>query len=239
MIFDLIILLIILLFGFLGLRNGFVYSIFRFLGWIAAVIAAIFLQSYVVNLIKEYTLFYDNYANHISSVCHGFIDRYTGGVQGNVPGAFGESLEDATTDVIDSAAANIADASFSVIVFIILVFLIKFILFLFTVLFSKKYHEGFVGGVDGIAGCVLGVIQGVIIVLVLLALLMPVSFAVSPNFYETVNETMKNSLLTELLYKNNPFLNLVNGFIPEEFLPSNWADPEPVQDVDKDWDNLV
>lgn len=239
MIFDLIILLIVIFFGFLGLRNGFVYSIFRFLGWIIAIVGAVFLQSHLVSLFKEYTMFYEDYSTHITTVCHEFVDRYTGGIPGSVPGAFGDSLDDITDDIIDTAAANIAEASFSVIVFISLVLIIKFILFLLTMLLSKKYHDGFIGGADGIAGCILGVIQGILIVFVLLALLMPLSFAISPEFYESVNLRMENSLITEFLYTHNPFLKLVNGFIPDEFLPANWADTEPVENVEKDWNNLV
>lgn len=209
------------------------------MGWLVAVVSAIFLHSMLVNAIKEYTLFYTNYAKHVEEVCYGFIDRYTGGIPGSVPGAFGESLEEITDDIIVSAAAKIASASFNVIIFIALVFLIKFVLFLIIVLFSKKYHDGFVGGMDGIAGCILGVLQGVIIVFVLLALLMPLSFTVSPNFYEWVNETMSNSLITETLYVNNPLLAFIDGFVPEEFLPTNWATTENYDYVEKDWDNLV
>lgn len=239
MIFDLIILLIVIFFGFLGLKNGFIYSIFRFLGWVVAIVAAIFLQSYVVSILKEYTMFYEDFSSHINQVCHEFIDRYTGGIPGSVPGAFGESLDDITDDVIDTAAGGIAEAAFTVIVFIGLVLLIKFILFLFTMLLSKKYHDGFVGGVDGIAGCILGVLQGLLISLVLLALLMPLSFAISPDFYEAVNLKMENSLITGFLYSHNPFLELINGFIPDEFLPSNWAETEDIENVEKDWNNLV
>lgn len=239
MILDLIILLILVVFGFLGLKNGFVYSIFRFLGWVVAIVAAVFLQSTLVNALKEYTMFFVDYSDHVEGVCYGFIERYTGGIPGSVPGAFGEALDEITDEVIVAAAEKISDASFNAIVFVSLVFLIKFILFLVTILFSKKYHEGFVGGVDGIMGCILGVVQGLVIVLVLLALLMPLSFTVSPNFYDWVNTTMSNSLVTELLYTNNPFLSFVNGFVPDEFLPNSWGDVEDADYDEKDWNNLV
>lgn len=239
MILDLILILIIGIFGFLGLKNGFVYSIFRFMGWIVAVVAAIFLQSLLVNAIKEYTTFYTSYHTHVEEVCHGFVDRYTGGIPGSVPGALGESLDEITDDIIMSAADKIADASFNVIIFISLVLLIKFIMFLITILFSKKYHEGFVGGLDGIFGCILGIAQGAVIVLILLTLLMPMSFIISPDFYEWINDTMSRSLLTEYIYVNNPFLGFVDGFVPTEFLPSNWAGTESNEYVEKDWNNLV
>lgn len=239
MILDLIIILILVLFGFLGLRNGFVYSIFRFMGWVVALVAAVFLQSTLVNAIKEYTMFFNSYSDHVLKVCQGFIDRYTGGIPGSVPGAFGEALDKITDDIIISAAEKISEASFNAIVFVSLVFLIKFVMFLITILFSKKYHDGFVGGVDGIVGCLLGVGQGLVIVLVLLALLMPLSFTISPNFYDWVNNTMSNSLITEFLYTNNPFLKLVDGFVPDEFLPSNWGDVDDMNYDEKDWNNLV
>lgn len=239
MIFDLIIILIIGLFGFLGLRNGFVYSIFRFLGWIIALVGGVFLHSILVNLIKEYTLFYSNYLKHVEEVCHNFVDKYTGAVTGSVPGVLGGSLDDITNEVITNAAEKIADASFSVIIFIILVLLIKFILFLITVLFSQKYHDGFVGGVDGILGCILGVAQGIVIVLIALTLLMPLSFVISTDFYMWVSDTMSRSLFAELIYTSNPFLNLINGFMPEEFLPTSWSNTEDYQYVEKDWNNLV
>ena len=239
MIFDLIIILIVGLFGFLGLRNGFIYSIFRFLGWIIALVGAVFLQSFLVNAIKEYTLFYSKYLLHVEEVCRSFVTKYTGGVEGSVPGVLSDSLEDITDSIIISTAEKIANASFSVIVFIILVLLIKFILFLVTVLFSKKYHEGFVGGIDGIAGCILGVAQGIVIVLIALAVLMPLSFVVSTDFYGWVTDTMSSSLFTELIYKDNPFLGLIDGFIPQEFLPTNWTNTENYQYNEKDWNNLV
>lgn len=239
MILDLIVLLIIVVLGFLGLRNGFVYSIFRFMGWVVALVAAVFLQSTLVNAIKEYTMLFNNYSEHVTEVCHGFIDRYTGGIPGSVPGAFGKAIEEVTDDIIIAAAEKIAEASFNAIVFVSLVLLIKFIMFLITMLFSKKYHDGFVGGVDGIMGCILGVGQGLIIVLVLLALLMPLSFTISPNFYDWVNDTMSNSLLTDFLYTHNPFLSLVDGFVPDEFLPSTWGDVQDTNYDEKDWNNLV
>jgi uncharacterized membrane protein required for colicin V production len=239
MILDLVVLLIILLFGFLGLRNGFAYSIVRFMGWIGAMVLAVIFHSYVSDAIKDYTMFYEDYHAHINAVCHSFMDQNTSEITGSVPGSFGDDLSDVTNNVIDATAENIANASFNLIVLIIMVILIKFIFFLFTMLFSKKYHDGFVGGIDGIAGCILGVVQAVLIVLVLLALLMPLSLAIGTEFYDSVNQQMDNSLITGSIYANNPFLSFVDGFVPDEFLPSKWVESEPTENVEKNWENLV
>jgi uncharacterized membrane protein required for colicin V production len=239
MFLDIVVVLIILVFAFFGLKNGLMQTIFRMGGWLIAIAGAFFLADTAQDLIKAHTKWYETYQAHVEKVCMTFLDKYTGGIPGSVPGAFGEAIESAGRTVATEAAETITKASFNVVAFLGLILAFKLILFILTFFLSRKHNKGFVGGVDGFAGMLVGIIQGIVVILVLLAVLLPVSFSVSTDLFDRISAMMDDSIFTGLLYELNPLIAIVDGYIPDHILPDNWFDKGDYTYEMKDWGNLI
>lgn len=215
---DIAIIIIVGLFAFLGLRNGFFYTLFRALGWLIAIVGALLLGRVARGFLKDHTLVYDAIFEKVKAVCLNFTDQY---VSSRIPagaGAIGDNIRNLAEQAAISTAETIADVILAMITFIVLVVLIKLVLFLVTRLFSKKHHKGFIGGIDGIAGMALGAIQGILVVLVLLTVLIPASFAFGPESYMKVNSTLERSFFAYNVYHANPIPKFIGTVTPEQLL---------------------
>jgi uncharacterized membrane protein required for colicin V production len=221
---DIILLIIIAIFVIFGFKNGFVYTLFRVLGWLVAIAVAYFTRDQVREFLMDHTPVYDWYHGHIYNILSQFVGRYTGGVSSNLPNALGGALDSFGGKVAEEAANSIASSSFAVLSFIAAVLVVKLILFLFTLLFSRKYHGGFIGGIDALGGIFVGFIQGVFIVFIILLLITPVSFAIGPGAFDAVSKTLDHSFFSNTLYQNNPLSTLSEGFIPGDINPNELMD---------------
>ncbi|MDR3305101.1 MAG: CvpA family protein [Clostridiales Family XIII bacterium] len=217
-----------------GFRSGFLISLSRIGGWIGAVAVAFFFHEKVEAWVLEHTKFFDSVHDRILQVCLSFVDRYTGGVTGSLPGDFGSALDNIGGALASEAAGKITDHAFTVFVFVGIIIGIKLILFVLTLLLSRKYHDGFIGGVDGFVGLLFGLFQSIIAILVLFALLMPLSYTMSANAHDFVEREMDESVVAELIYRNNPILDVINGFIPADLNPNRWLNKGDYNDV-PDW----
>ncbi|MDR1292197.1 MAG: CvpA family protein [Clostridiales Family XIII bacterium] len=140
-----------------------------------------------------------------------------GGAVGGAVGAVGEKIA-------QTAADQLASASFGVFCFIATVLVIKLILFLLTLAFSRRHRGGFVGAIDAIGGMLIGIAQGFIIVFIVLLLILPVSLAINPWLFEKVSGALNASFFAETLFIRNPLIALIDGFAPGLFDPAEWLD---------------
>jgi uncharacterized membrane protein required for colicin V production len=219
---DIGILVIIVLFAILGFKNGLIYSLSQTLGWAISFVASFFLYHKLSDFFMTETQFYDKFYVRIAAVCQQFIAKLTGGVAGSVPGKFGETLDALGDRIAAEAAEKIAAASFSVLIFTLIVIAVKVVLFILLRLLSKKHRAGYVGGFDAAFGLLVGVVQGVVVVFVLLLVIMPVSFLIGPGVYAAVQHMMDQSFVAKMLYLNNPLLLFIDGYMPSVLSPDNW-----------------
>jgi uncharacterized membrane protein required for colicin V production len=235
MIIDAIIALIILFFVFIGFKNGFTHTIFHTLGWIAAIIAAVFLQKPFGNFLENHTTIYGHMYDKTEGLLTSLVDKVLGAKTGdastadsiygvsNIPGVLNDAMQNATEKVTPIAASQATDILFAIVTFLILLFLTKLVFFTLTAIFSKKYRKkGIVGGLDGLAGAVLGIAQAALLIFALLALLLPVSYIVNPSAYNWVIHSMDRSIFSQYLYENNPLLYLLREYAPTDLLPTEW-----------------
>jgi uncharacterized membrane protein required for colicin V production len=244
MIIDVIIVLTVLLFVFLGFKNGFARTIFHTFGWILAIIAAALLRKPFENFLQAHTTQYDHIYAKTESLFISLADKMTdaatsaanisassdpadipagvGSVRG-VPGLLTEAIQDAPEKIATLAAGSATDVLFGIIAFLELLFVIKLVFYILTVLFSRKYHKkGIVGGLDGLAGAVLGLAQAGLLIFAVLALLLPVSYVTSPGIYDWVIHSMDRSIFSQYIYENNPLLYLLRDYVPADLLPTEW-----------------
>ncbi|MDR0853057.1 MAG: CvpA family protein [Clostridiales Family XIII bacterium] len=239
MVFDIAILVILLICMIFGFRNGLFGSILRIGGWLIAVAVAFFTHKFVENFLMGKTSIFDKLHDHIVQICLSFIEKYTGGISGSVPGKFGEAIEDLGSSLAGDAADKIAEFAFTVLVFMGILLFVKIILFVLTFLLSRKRRDGIIGGVDGILGLIFGLLQGVIIVLVLFALLMPLSYVINAEAYGIITASMENSYVAEIIYNNNPLLSIIDGIVPPEIDPKSLLDKSDYEFVIPDFKDMI
>ncbi|MDR1953724.1 MAG: CvpA family protein [Clostridiales Family XIII bacterium] len=219
---DVAIIIILLIFAFLGFKNGLARTILHAFGWIVAILASFLLRNQIKGLLMDHTTIYDRYLAHVEKVCRAFSGKHTGNLTENIPGAIGDTLDELGNQFVTETARTIADITFGVFTVIGFAIIIKLILFLVSMLVSKRYHDGFVGGLDGFAGFLVGILQGGVVVLILLSLLMPVALAINPDYYDALKDMMDRAIFADILYDHNPILQLIHGFLPENLIPAEW-----------------
>jgi uncharacterized membrane protein required for colicin V production len=223
---DIFILITIALFTILGFKNGFVYTLFFFLGWLVAIVIAFLTRHKVQDFLTESTPVYDWYHEHVYDVCLNFVTQYTDKLSGDLPGVFGQAVTSMGDKIAQDAADQIAAASFGVFSFIGAVLVIKLLLSIITFALSRRYRGGFIGAVDALFGALLGIVQGFIVVFIVLILILPVSLAISPDLFALASKTLDGSFIAETLFLHNPLIALVDGFVPGLFDPGEWLKKE-------------
>ncbi|MDR2157151.1 MAG: CvpA family protein [Clostridiales Family XIII bacterium] len=227
---DIAIIIITLLFLFLGFKNGLVYTVFHAFGWLMAIGASFFFHGKAEAFLTERTGIYDSYARYTRKIIETFTNRQTDDITANAPDGVGGALEQLGDALVSKTVDSIVEATFGVFVFIGIILAIKLLLFAITLLLSKRYHNGFVGGLDGFGGMLIGVLQSAVIVFVLLALLMPVAFAIDPEYCDAVRHMLNKAIFADILYDHNPLLGIVSGNLPDELAAGGWFDalnPDP------------
>ena len=234
MILDLFVIFIILLFMFLGFKNGFVRTLFNSFGWILAIILAMMFSKQFKNFLLNFTTIYDRLEAKADKVISGVVDKYLNGGDYNLPSVVEEGIDKVNDKVTIAVVQNFTEAAFAIFAFILLLIILKLIFFIITILLSKRFHRGFVGGFDGIFGSFLGLAQGAIVILVILAVITPASLLINPTWYNWVSNSLEESVFTAAIYDNNPFKVMVDNFVPSEFMPSigsSGTDSSPLPDV--------
>jgi hypothetical protein len=208
----------------LGFKNGLAYTISHTFGWVVAIVVAFFSRNYVAAFIKEHTTIYDRYTEYAEKLIRTFLDKYVDGFANNMPDIIGNAVNRLGDFLISETAVGVVEAMLKVLIFIGIILLVKLILFTLTILVSRRHRSGFVGGLDGLAGMLIGMIQGIVIVFILLAALMPAAFTIDPEYCNTIAHMLKRSIFSDILYYHNPLLDIINGYLPDELLPSNWLE---------------
>jgi uncharacterized membrane protein required for colicin V production len=225
--FDVLILIIIIACAVFGFRNGLLISLSRLGGWIGAVVVAFLYHKEVGAWLVEHTTFYDKVTERALRVCDGFVANAQS-TSDNSIAKLGETL---AVEAADKIAAHV----WTIVVFVGIIFGIKIILFVLTLFLSKKYHDGFVGGIDGFVGLLFGLFQAVVAILVVFALILPIAYTTSVKTHDFIDSEMDKSIVSEIIYENNPLLEIIDGFLPTSLRPEKWIERADTGYTPKDW----
>lgn len=211
MIFDGILLVLILIFAVAGFRKGFLYSLIGSVGWIVALTGAVFGVIYGSEFLREHGFLYDYLADIFKNRFSAETDTLTPAVN-SMPESIGNSLDSMIDGISNDVANGFASVCYTVLLFIAIFLIIKFFMWLALRTLSKKYNDGFTSFIDGIFGTLFGLIKAVIFISVVLLLAIPVVNLIDPELTEQFAQQMDASILTKLIYDNNPVSMLIQGF---------------------------
>lgn len=236
MTLDIAALVLIALCAALGFRLGFAFSLVKLGGWIGAIIAAIFTHKRVTDFIRAHTSIEEKLNEHMDKICNQFIEKNFTPAEGS------EDVGGVTAlakEVAAAAAKSIASHALTIFVFVGIIIVITFIIFILTLMLSKRYNDGFIGFFDGFLGMLFGLVGGAALVMLLLALMMPMKYVMGPDIYEKIDKQLDSSVIASVVYDNNPLLEAINGFMPNDLDPKHWIEDDSEGYVHKNWGELV
>lgn len=198
MILDLVIILIIALFTFIGYKQGLVKIAIRILAFFIALIVAMSIYQPVANLIMDKTNIDENIENAITSkILPGEIKEKTT--------VLPEGLVNSGVETVNELSASITEKTISVATFIIIFFVLKFGLKFISFLADLITKLPIIKQLDKAGGIVFGLLRGGIIVVVIFAVISLASPLIDTSYIETIN----NSIIGAYLYNHNLLLGLI------------------------------
>ncbi len=201
--FDIAILFLIGVFGFLGWRKGLVKTGFRLLSHLASLALAWMLHPYLAAWLKE-TPFYESLFTSAAEQAS-LGTKTTEGA-----GLFQQMLEKGTAAAGTAVAEYFAGLLVNGISFFLILFLARVALLFLGKVLHLVASLPILGFVNRLAGLAVGILEGLLIVCVLLAVLYIV-----PSLRENkpMSYAIEQSVLTRNLYQSNPILQIL---MPEE-----------------------
>ncbi len=221
---DISVLVIIAIFTIIGVRNGFLYSVFRLLSYILSVIFAIKFYP-VLSAMLQKTIIYSNIK---TAVINGITKQQTAGglslqertaqsiVDGlKLPGFLKESIlrnvgeKDilGVQKITDAIGSEVATLVINILSMILIYIIIRFGLIFVKVIIKAISKIPVFKQLDKAGGLVLGAIEGIFIVYIICALL--VLFSAFPKFSKAI-DFVQNSQFASYFYQNNFIMSFLS-----------------------------
>ena len=198
MIIDLIIIAVIVLFTFIGYKQGLVKAAIKILAFIIAFIVAATLYKALAGVIINRSTIDEKIEEKIITKV--------------IPNNMGEKIEVLPNSIIEAGqhtvkevAKTITEKVICVIVFIVLFFGIKILLKFVTVLADLITKLPIIKQFDKTGGIIYGFIKGVFMVVVIFAVISLSSPLLDKEFINTIN----NSFIGSYLYNNNFLIKFI------------------------------
>ena len=214
---DFAVLIIIAVFTFIGLRNGFLYSVFRLLSYLLSVIFAVKFYPVLSGILQK-TVFFDSVK---MSVIRGLMKQ-----QGQTVSKAGETAAQSVVDglklpgflkdsilehiqksniidfsgIINAVGSEIASLVMNILSLILIYVLIRFGLIFAKIIIKTIARVPVFRQLDKTGGIVLGAVEGILAVYVICAVL--VLFSAFPKFGSSIDEIEKSMFATHF-YENN------------------------------------
>ncbi len=214
---DISVLVIIVIFTAIGMRNGFLYSVFRLLSYILSVIFAIKFYPVLSAMLQKTVI----YTNIKASVISGIVKQQAADgvslqertvqsiVDGlKLPGFIKEAIIESVgkKDVLgfqkitEAIGSEIATLVINILSMILIYLIIRFGLIFARVIIKTIAKLPVFKQLDKAGGFVLGAIEGIFIVYILCAIL--VLFSAFPKFSPVIDSVQK-SQFASYFYQNN------------------------------------
>lgn len=225
---DLIILGIILVFGIIGLFNGFIYSIFRLASFFISVIISVKFYPVVADIMMKTALAENikgsilknllQQKNVLTIEADAQVKKAAADTVINrlpLPDFLKKTLEDQIPDasklldinqIMDSISSQLTLIVISVISLIMLYILVRIGLIFLRFILQGIAKLPIFKQMDKIGGFALGALEGLLTIYIICALLM--LFNASPQFRQ-VFESIDNSVFAKFFYQNNFILDMM------------------------------
>ena len=203
MILDIIVGIILLISIIQGYRKGFIFTLVHTVSWIGSIILGFVFYDKIKTLLVDKTIVYDSIYKKILEVLLAKGQESITSLTNHLPETLNTTLTATTSTASEALATNIANATISIITFLVILLSIKLILFLISRIFIKrslKKGKGFSNFIDGFFGLLLGAVKGFILVFILLMILAPISQLIDS---QTLSDQIASSKFTSNLYNGN------------------------------------
>ncbi len=198
MILDLIVVLIIALFTFIGYKQGLVKTAIKILAFFIALIVAMMLYKVVGNIIIKNTNVDENIKNVIISKI--LPEDYEEKLE-ILPDTLIESGESTVNDLADGIAEKVIYAIVFIVLFIVLKIALKFVTILTDLITKLPIIKQF----DKTGGIIYGLAKGLVIITVIFAVVSLMSPLIDVKYINEIN----NSYLSSIFYKHNLLIKLI------------------------------
>ncbi len=210
MVLDIVLVLILLFFTVRGLGKGFVYTCLHTMGWVAAMILALFAAKPLANFLEEGwlgTAVKDNLTEKFMFSSRA-LDNSVVGMPDIIRGGISAGAGEASDMFVQLLTAAII----TVIAFLIIVAGCTILLHIAVHPACRRQRRGLLNTSDRVLGLVSGLTEGVLIVFLFLALLMIVVNCGGEGLSEFIVNSLDSSFIAGELYDSNLLLVVTGGF---------------------------
>jgi len=214
---DIAVLIIIVVFTFIGLKNGFLYSVFRLLSYILSVIFAIKFYPILSSMLLKTAI----YTNVKTAIINGIIKQQSVSVSAikeksaqtlvdglKLPGFIKDSIIEnvakkdifGVQKILDAIGSEIATLVINILSVVLIYVIIRLALVFARVIIKTIAKLPVFKQLDKTGGLVLGAIEGIFIVYILCAVL--ILFSAFPKFSSTI-DNIESSQFANYFYQNN------------------------------------
>lgn len=228
---DITVFIIIAAFMVIGLKNGFLYSVFRLVSYVLSVFFAVKFYPVLSNMLQETVL----YTNIKTAVINGIIKRQSvsvstakgGSTQSiidglKLPDFIKDSINEKVVEqdifgvnkILDAVGSEIAMLVINILSVILIYIIIRVALVFIKVIIKTISKLPVFRQLDKTGGIILGAIEGILVVYILCAVL--ILFSAFPKFESTI-DSIEDSKFANYFYQNN---FIVSWIAPEDELNS-------------------
>lgn len=203
MILDLIVILIIALFTFIGYKQGLIKSAIKIASFFIAIIIALVLYKPVSTLIINNTTIDDKIENTIIEKVtpEGMKPEDEASQATKIPQGFIVEANNSIKDIANTTTIKIIEVCIVLVLYIIARIALKFVAALGDLIAKIPILKQF----NKLGGTIFGLIKGLLIVYVILA----VVYLISPLLKENTSNKIEKSMLTKNMYNNNLITKII------------------------------
>ncbi len=203
MILDLIVILIIALFTFIGYKQGLIKSAIKIASFFIAIIIALVLYKPVSTLIINNTTIDDKIENTIIEKVtpEGMKPEDEASQATKIPQGFIVEANNSIKDIANTTTIKIIEVCTVLVLYIIARIALKFVAALGDLIAKIPILKQF----NKLGGTIFGLIKGLLIVYVILA----VVYLISPLLKENTSNKIEKSMLTKNMYNNNLITKII------------------------------
>ncbi len=198
MVLDLIVILVIALFTFIGYKQGLVKTAIKILAFFIALVVSLMLYKTIGNVIMKNTQVDEQIQNTIVSKV--LPEDYEEKLE-ILPDALVESGETTVNELSKNVTEKIIYGVVFIVLFVVLKIALKFVTLLTDLITKLPVIKQF----DKTGGIVYGVAKGFIIVTVIFAVISLISPMLDAKYINAIN----NSYLSAMLYNHNLLIGLI------------------------------
>ncbi len=204
-LFDIILIVIILGFMYLGHKKGLILTVVNFISYLVSIVLSFLIYKPIKGVIIKLP-FIQNVNDITSSKVSGFLGTKTEGL----PSFLKEFLDKEVTLVSTSVSETLTNAFVFIICVILVIILVK--LFLKVTSFTAKGIKNLpiIRNLDNLLGLLFGLLNGLLIVYIILTAGM---LFLTGESYKMFINGVNGSYITKYFYDNNILMNLIIKYL--------------------------